>query len=61
MMSPSSARAKIGNVEVVDPWVCPAGGTHQWTYQGKGTTRYRCTECSNWILKRRLKEETDDA
>ncbi len=45
----------------VDPWHCPDGRVHSWTYLGRRMQAYRCVLCVNRISKSLLKELTDNA
>jgi len=45
----------------VDPWHCPDGRVHEWTYLGRRRQAYRCVLCVQLISKSDLKRETDNA
>lgn len=42
-----------------DAVICPEGGIHTLTYQGRKLQRYRCTDCGGTVLKVALKAATD--
>ena len=51
--------ANANNGDRTDPFRCPGGTAHVWSYLGERSQLYACTLCAGRISKKELKESTD--